>query len=175
MWETFKDHFQDAQQMLKDIRGSTMKQAGYHHANHLAAEIRQELRESQMQMLALATNVGEVEEIDQDEVNLQQFINNNANAVVQSNIQKQTAELLQSLQKDLQHFKDQLKTNGANPKKRSNKKTDNPTFARLGTSKYYWTHGACNHNSNECNRKAPGHKTNATKASNLGGSLAFCE
>ena len=78
MGETFKDHFQDAQQMLKDIRGSTMKQAGYHHANHLAAEIRQELRESQMQMLALATNVGEVEEVERDEE-----ICNNSSTIMQ--------------------------------------------------------------------------------------------
>ena len=44
-----------------------MKQAEYHRANHLAAEICQELRESQMQMLALATNIGEVEEVERDE------------------------------------------------------------------------------------------------------------
>ena len=52
---------------------------------------------------------------------MQQFINNNANAIAQNNIEKQTAELLQSLQKDLQHLKDQLKNNETNPKKKINK------------------------------------------------------
>ena len=53
-WGLFKDHFQDAQQVLKDIRGPTMQQSGFHHANFLASEIREEIRESQIQMLALA-------------------------------------------------------------------------------------------------------------------------
>ena len=43
-WEIFKQHFQDAQQTLKDIHGPTMAQAGYHHANHLATETREELK-----------------------------------------------------------------------------------------------------------------------------------
>ena len=174
-WEVFKEHFHDAQKMLKDIRGPTMKQAGYHHANHLAAEIREELRESQMQMLALARNTTYLED---DELNVHQEAQpssqNNANAIMQNNIQYQTAELLQSLQKDLKLLTEQLKGN-QNPNKRPNRKTpDNPTFTRTETSKYCWTHGACNHNSNECSRQATGHKKEATKTNKLGGSAAFC-
>ena len=51
-WESFKKHFQDAQQTLKDIRGTTMAQSGYHYANHLATEIREEIKDNQSQMLA---------------------------------------------------------------------------------------------------------------------------
>ena len=39
-WDIFKEHFQNAQQTLKDIRVPTMAQAGYQHANYLASEIR---------------------------------------------------------------------------------------------------------------------------------------
>ena len=39
-WIKFKDYFKKAQQQLKAIRGPTMQQAGYHHANHLAQQMR---------------------------------------------------------------------------------------------------------------------------------------
>ena len=132
-----------------------MKQAGYHHANHLVAEIREELRESQMQMLALARNTTYLEDEEQNvHQEAQPSSQNNPNAIMQNNIQYQTAELLQSLQKDLKLLTEQLKGNQT-PKKRPNRKTpDNPTFTRTETSKYCWTHGACNHNSNECSRQA---------------------
>ena len=35
-WDIFKSHFRAAQVELKEIRGPTMLQAGYHHANMLA-------------------------------------------------------------------------------------------------------------------------------------------
>ena len=41
--------------------------------------------------------------------------------------------------------------------------------------KYCWTHGACNHNSNQCELMAPGHKQDATFNSKMGGSEAFCK
>ena len=56
-WTNFKTHFQTAQQELKEIRGPTMKQAGYHHANHLATEMRNELRNNQMEMMALVQSM----------------------------------------------------------------------------------------------------------------------
>ena len=58
---------------------------------------------------------------------------------------------------------------------RVNRKTpDDANFTRVDTTKYCHTHGACNHNSSECNRKAPGHRNNATLANRRGGSNAFC-
>ena len=128
-----------------------------------------------MQMLALAKNVTYLED---EEQNVHQehlpSLQNNANAIIQNNIQYQTAELLQSLQKDLKLLTEQLKGN-QNPRKRPNRKTsDNPTFTRTETSRYCWTHGACNHNSNECSRQATGHKKQPTKSNKMGGSAAFC-
>ena len=39
-WDRFKEHFKAAQKQLRAIRGPTMQQAGYHHANHLAQQLR---------------------------------------------------------------------------------------------------------------------------------------
>ena len=36
-YKNFKSHFPAAQKMLKEIRGPTMLQAGYHHANMVAS------------------------------------------------------------------------------------------------------------------------------------------
>ena len=43
-WATFKSHFHEAQLQLKKIRGPTMQQAGFHHANALTQEIGQQLQ-----------------------------------------------------------------------------------------------------------------------------------
>ena len=47
------------------MRGFTMKQVRYHHANNLVAEILEELRDFQMQMLALAKNINTLQEGDE--------------------------------------------------------------------------------------------------------------
>ena len=58
---------------------------------------------------------------------------------------------------------------------RVNQRTpDNASFNRVNTSTYCHTHGACNHTSAECNRKAPGHRNTATLTNRMGGSNAFC-
>ena len=43
-WNRFKTHFKDAQKQLKAIRGPTMQQAGYHQANHLAQQLREDIQ-----------------------------------------------------------------------------------------------------------------------------------
>ena len=44
-WANFKTHFHDYQLKLKKVRGPTMQQAGYHHANVLASRISQDIDE----------------------------------------------------------------------------------------------------------------------------------
>ena len=175
-WEIFKQHFQDAQQTLKDIRGPTMAQAGYHHANHLATEIREELKDSQFQMLALLKNMSEVPAENNPDI---EDLNTNiatANIATQVTMQTETLKVLQEMQKQLQNLSNEVKNGNKTNKKREYKKTpDDPPFTRKDTDKYCWTHGGCNHNSNACTRQAPGHKKDATRENKLGGSKAFCE
>ena len=62
-----------------------------------------------------------------------------------------------------------------NPRHQRNKRTpDDATFECQDKSKYCHTHGVSNHNSSDCNRRAPGHKNAATFANRMGGSNAFC-
>ena len=42
-WVNFKTHFKAAQKTLKRIRGPTMSQSSFHHANMLAEQVRQEI------------------------------------------------------------------------------------------------------------------------------------
>ena len=100
----------------------------------------------------------------------------NALATTQLNVQTETLKMLSELQKQLQNLTNEVKKNKDGGQKRQNRKTpDNPPYTRTNTENYCWTHGACNHNSNNCTRKAPGHKDEATKDNKLGGSKAFCK
>ena len=66
-------------------------------------------------------------------------------------------------------------THVTDTKTKINKKTpDQPNFKRRTIDKYFWTHGACAHNSNNCTHPALGHKNEATFENKLGGSKAFC-
>ena len=171
-WELFKEHFQDAQSTLKDIRGPTMAQAGYHAANLLASEIRSELEQNQLQMIALMKNMHPEENMNEyHEVPTTEGIN----ATPYATVQQETLKVLQDLQQQLKSLTNEVKDKDKTHKKKINKKTpDDASFRRPDTSKYCWTHGACGHNSNECSRRAPGHKSEATTDNKLGGSKAFC-
>ena len=50
---------------------------------------------------------------------------------------------------------------------------DNASFNCRDTLEYCHIHGACNHTSWDCNKKAPGHRNTSTRANIIGGSNAF--
>ena len=52
-------HFRNAQPELKQIRGPTMQQAGYHHANMLANNLRTDLQVQGTEMLAIVQELAE--------------------------------------------------------------------------------------------------------------------
>ena len=83
---------------MKDIRGPTMAQAGYHHANHLVSEIRDELKNNKIQMLALLQEHNE--DFTQEEETTQDTIAA-ANAATQISVQTETLKVLNELQKQL--------------------------------------------------------------------------
>ena len=120
-------------------------------------------------------------------------INNN------NNIQVQMLRLLQKMQQDMRYSNNNnnnnrrndnndnnnnndndnnnnnTNTNNNNTRQRQNWKTaDNTNFFRRITETYCWTHGGCNHKLQECDRRAPGHKPQATFTNKMGGSKAFC-
>jgi len=63
----------------------------------------------------------------------------------------------------------------ANPDNNNNKmKKNNTGKSQNHQHKYWWTHGSCAHIIKEFNRKAEGHKDDATFSSMLGGSYSGC-
>ena len=189
-WDNFKSHFRAAQVELKEIRGPTMLQAGYHHANMLAQQMRDDMTNQQTEMLAMMQTLvaPEQEPPSESEVAPQPA----ANAVV-NDIQLQMLQILQAIQAAQQNGPNnqtgrsggnnnrQTTNNGGNNgdgnggRRRRNRRTpDDASFARQDTSHYCHTHGACNHDSNACNSRAPGHHNEATLANRMGGSNAFC-
>ena len=91
-------------------------------------------------------------------------------------------ELLTAIQ-NLQNQVRELNTNQGNRNNgrshnrgRGNNRDNNSSIRhRLNTSKYCWTHGACAHDSSECQSPAEGHKSEATFDNKMGGSSAYCE
>ena len=145
-------------------------------------------------MLALMQDI-----VVQDQQPAQEVIEENApvqqvaNATIADNVQLQMLQILQAIQAAQQQGQQQGNQNGSGNqqangggyqhgnqnsggRQRVNRRTpDNATFNRRDTSAYCHTHGACNHTSMDCNKKAPGHRNTATLANRMGGSNAFCQ
>ena len=190
-WDQFKTHFKDAQKQLKAIRGPTMQQAGYHHANHLADQLRQDIEKRDTELLTVIQSAMETASVapsmapsdissvtplfPQQAPSFQQ----QANSVQGDPIQLEMLKLLQQMQQMMySQPPPQGNNNSGNTnrgRRRQPRKTpDDATFHRAKTDKYCWTHGACSHQSVQCNSKAPGHQDAATLENRMGGSNAFC-
>ena len=183
-WPAFKTHFQDAQQELKDVRGPTMKQAGFHHANHLAQQIKAEMQTSQEELIHLLSSantdsiVPSVTEASNNtgtsSLSTATTENPSANFTSSQNTSNDIVRLLQSLTTEMKKLV-AVQTKQDPPKKKTPKKTpDDASFNRQTTHKYCWTHGGCGHTSADCKFPAPGHKVTATFESKMNGSKAFC-
>ena len=154
-----------------------MQQAGYHHANMLAAQLRLDMDNRQNEMLAMVQSqlmVPEEEPSPEPE-------SPSANIVSQDSVQLEMLKLLRAIQNDLKSPRTQPATQtgnspqGGQPRRAKPKKTpDDASFPRRTTNKYCWTHGGCNHSSADCSRQAEGHKADATFTARKGGSNAFC-
>jgi hypothetical protein len=175
-WTNFKSHFKQAQSELKEIRGPTMQQAGYHHVNMLAAQLRIDMDNRNNEMLAMVqTQLMEPEDSPVPD-------NPSANIATQDTVQLEMLKLLRAIQQDLKtprtHSSSQNQTHqpqsGTTRKNKPKKTPDDASFPRRTTDKYCWTHGGSNHSSADCSRQAEGHKTDATFTARRGGSNAFC-
>ena len=148
----------------------------------LASQLRADLNDQQTEMLAMVQNIviqglTPTQETPVEEHHAQQA----ANATIKGNVQLQMLQILQAMQVahangNGNQYNGSGNQNGGGRPPRANKRTpDNAAFTRLDKSKYCHTHGACNHASSECNRKAPGHRNTATLTNRMGGSNAFCQ
>ena len=147
-WANFKTHFEAARELLRKIRGADMANTAYHQANLIANSVRNDMEHTEQNLLqSIATLCAE---------STHSIANtSSANAVTTDATQLAILELLKALRED---FK---------------KKT--PTVTRSNRLKHYcWTHGRCNHKSNECRSKKAGHQDDATLKNKKGGSNKNC-
>ena len=162
-----------------------MQQAGYHHANMLAEQLRTDLQAQGNEMLALVQEMAAVnvnppnEEVQPPQVPA-------ANAVIQDTVQHEMLQLLRSIAANGNNGGQSGRNGrvgrnsrggngGRGNQTRVNRRTpDNAIFNQRITDLYCHTHGACNHASTNCASKARGHEDQATITNRMGGSNAFC-
>ena len=164
-----------------------MLQAGFAHANHIANEIREEIQDSNKQLLNMLSTMNETPPVVTDSSADDSPPNDEteqANAMIGDDrklddMMKLFKKMQSEFKKEVQEMKRELTNcpNNDNENRgglQKRKTPDNPTFTRRTTDKYCWTHGGCAHQSADCNAKASGHQDNATFRNKQGGSKAFC-
>ena len=102
------------------------------------------------------------------------------NAAVQDSLQLEMLRLLREISRHHQGGSGNRNSSDGRGERsggrsRIRKTPDNASSVQRQTDLYCWTHSRCNHVSNNCLRKANGHKDAATKANCMGGSNVFCE
>ena len=161
-----------------------MQQAGYHHANHLADQLCQDIEKRDTELLTVIQSAMETASVapsmaPSDISLVIPLFQQQANSVQGDPIQLEMLKLLQQMQQTMySQPPPQGNNNSGNAncrRRRQPRKTpDDATFHRSKTDKYCWTHGACSHQSVQCNSKAPGQQDAATLENRMGGSNAFC-
>ena len=163
---------------LRKIRGPSMLQAGFAHANHLATEIRDELQSSHTELVNLLSNGAPSPSTDTSGTD--ETYPSTSTDEEQVNAMKPDdrmyKKMFDMINKKFEVLETQLKgETNKQPRGNCKRKTpDDASFNRRTTNKYCWTHGGCAHNSAECKAKATGHKDEATFENKMGGSKAFC-
>jgi hypothetical protein len=151
-WTHFKSHFAAAHRQHNQMQGETAAHAGFHSANGAMTQNEDQMAEATIGALAnlataTAADRGVVEALTQ------------ANSGLVKQLEE-TASYLREL-KDLFH------------QERRDKR--GPRSFNASASNCCWTHGykvGKTHTSLTCNTRNPGHKAEATRAENMGGSQA---
>jgi hypothetical protein len=151
-WTQFKSHFATAHRQHKQMQGESAARAGYHSVNAAVTHNEDQMAEATIGALA---NLATATAADRGVVA----------ALTQAN--SRLVKQMEGNSSELRELKALLK------KERSEKRGQrsfNPS-----PSNYCWNHGykvGRTHTSLTCNTTKPGHKTEATRADNMGGSQA---
>jgi hypothetical protein len=151
-WTHFKSHFSAAHRQHKQMQGETAAHAGYHSAN--AAMTQNEYQMAEATICALE-NLATATAADRGVVA----------ALAQAN-----SRLVKQLEENASELRE-LETL-LNQERRDKRGQRSSTSS---ASNYCWTHGykvGKTHTSLTCNTPKPGHKAEATRADNMGGSQA---
>jgi hypothetical protein len=151
-WTQFKSHFAAAHHRHKQMQGESAATAGYHSANAAVTHNEDQMAEATIGALAnleisTASDRGVVAALTQANCRLAKQLEDNSS---------ESRELKALLNKERREKRGQ--------------RSFNPS-----TSNYCWTHGykvSSTHTSLTCKLPKPGHKMEATRADNMGGSQA---
>jgi hypothetical protein len=153
-WTHFKSHFAAAHRQHKQMQGGINAQAGYHSANAVMTQNEDHMAEATIGALAnLATATATA-----------------ADRGVVAALTQANSRLVKQLEENASELRE-LKAllNQERHDKRS------PRSSNPYASNFCWTHGykvGKTHTSLTCNTRGPGHKADATRAENMGGSQA---
>jgi hypothetical protein len=151
-WTHFKSHFAAAHRRHKQMQGESAATAGYHSANAAMTQNEYQMAESTIGALsnlaaATAADRGVVTALTQ------------ANSRLAKQLEENSSELRELKALLNQERRDKRGPRSFNPSSRN----------------YCWTHGykvGKTHTSLTCNTPKPGHKAEATRSENMGGSQA---
>ena len=158
-WINFKNHFRNAHKELRATRIATMS--------------------SQFQQANLVQQV--VEGIQQailpgEDAATDEFLSQVANATTQNQeILPKLLEQMQQMKLLMESMQTQMSNSSNNSNNNNSINSNQRQQRRTPNRSYYcWTHGACAHEGRHCNRKADGHKDEATFSNKMGGSSRHC-
>lgn len=188
-WPRLKTHFDKAHEDLQDVTDLPIGQTPFQQINLLQEQVKQDVTE---QLLMLQDTIQLALKNPSNENS-----DNTAVAELKSFFQEQINNLKATHHQEVATLRNQLnqvkEKTGGKPssgrnrlkKKRYDKdvqkEDDTPQVYREGPrvrtviNKYCWTHGASNHNGEECHYPDKNHKKEATFADKMGGSTAFCQ
>jgi hypothetical protein len=154
-WTQFKSHFAAAHRQHKQIQGESAATSGYHYENAAVGHTEDQMAEATIGALAnlaavTAADRGVVEDLTQDNAHLVKQLEDNSN--------------------ELRELKALIK------KERTENRGQHSFNAR--SSNYCWMNGykvGNTHTSLTCKLPRPGHKNEATRADNMGGSHSHKE
>lgn len=151
-----------------------MQQAGYHHANMLAQQLRSSLDQNNQDLLSyIQTAIDDCSQAHTAPSTLPPPTQA-VNAATTDTVQVEILTLLRQMQQDMNCPPTTNNTEPAPRTQRGRKTSDDSTWRRRKTYQYCWTHGACAHASPDCKDKAPGHKDKTTFNERMEGANAHC-
>ena len=174
-WVNFKTHFSQAHRKLKKVRGTTMRNTTFHQVNQLAEQINNDFAHLESDVLTSINEWSVARKTPDPPLMAPAPDRSEQLATMNATIATNT-EMLRLMQQLQQQLKNMQATSPPFPTQPTPSRNGRGSLRpRRNTSKYCWTHGACSHESSDCNAKAQGHQDSATFNNKMGGSTYYCQ
>ena len=167
-WLAFKRHFTTAHKALRKVRGKTIKQTSYFHANQLVRELNDNITQMKSDILDGMSILQQ--DLRQDSSSVSTVTH--ASTTTQPT---QTASAVAGSTASNEDLLRMIKQLQAHLALQSSSKPPPTNNTKRIVTHYCWTHGACGHPSNKCRNKKVGHQDEATFDDKMGGSSYYCK